>query len=196
MALLACILLRHLELKSLVRLLQRADQGRNRLANLEIDGPFFDLYQHVLIELPVELREVVIGGAGTVVLQIAPIHVVVVDEAPINQHAAMRFERAGDNVCGIRVRAAVGGRTDAALRIRFQNDASEIGDGAVNLVCFALPPSGYFGVEGIERIEMAQNLGTAEVDGYREPDAPGTKRIGDSGELRKELGGDCLADWH
>ena len=188
LALLARVLLRHLELERLVRVLQRADQRRNRLANLEVDWAFLDLDQHVVIELPVELREVIVSGPRTVVLQIAPVHVMVVDEAAINQHAAVGLERAGDDVRGIRVSTSVRGRTDAAFRVSFQNDAAEIGNGLVDLVYFALPPFGDFRVDRVERIEMAQDLWAAEVHRDREPDAPRTERIGNSGELRQKLG--------
>ena len=68
---LAEVLLRDLQLDRLLGLLQRAEQRRRRLAHLEIDGPVLDLDDDVVVELAVERLEVVVGGAGAIVLQIA-----------------------------------------------------------------------------------------------------------------------------
>ncbi len=70
---------------------QRAEQRRSGLAHLEINGAVLDLDDRVVVELAIQRLEVVIGGAGAVVLRIVPIHVMVVDEAAIEdaaRHAA------------------------------------------------------------------------------------------------------------
>ena len=88
---LAEVLLRDLQFDRLIGLLQRAEERRGRLAHLEIDGAVLDLHDHVVVELAVERLEVVVGGAAAVVLRIGPVHVVVVDEAAVEEQAAVRL---------------------------------------------------------------------------------------------------------
>ena len=80
---LADVFLRDLQLDGLVGVFQRAEQRRRGFAHLEIDGAVLDLHDHVVVELAVQRLEIVVGGAGAVVLRIVPIHVMVVDEAAI-----------------------------------------------------------------------------------------------------------------
>ena len=54
---LADVLLRDLQLDRLVRLLERAEQRRRRLAHLEVDRAVLDLDDHVVVELAVERRK-------------------------------------------------------------------------------------------------------------------------------------------
>ena len=89
-ALLADVFLRDLELDGLVGFLEPAEERRDGLAHLEIDGAVLDLDDDVVVELAVERMEVVVGGAGAVVLGIAPVEVVVVDEGAIEDDAAVR----------------------------------------------------------------------------------------------------------
>src|SRR5207248_6839185 len=117
MPLLACIFLRYLKLNRLVRVLERAKQRRNRLSDLEIDGSIFDLDQNVIVELSVELRKIVVSGFRAVVLQIAPIHFVVVHEAAIDQNAAMRFQCSRDHIGSVRMSTSVRRWPHSALGI-------------------------------------------------------------------------------
>src|SRR5262245_7087041 len=100
MALLACILLRNLEFNRLVRSLERAKQGRGWFAHLKIYRPMLDLKHDVVVEPPIERVHVVVSGASPVVLWVAPVHLVVVHKPAIKDDAAVRLERAGDDVCG------------------------------------------------------------------------------------------------
>ena len=119
---------------------KRPEQRRSRLAHLKIDGTVLDLDHDVVVELAVERAEIVVGGASAIVLQIAPIHLVVVDEAAIEDQSAVRLQRARDHVGRVGVRSAVDRRTDAALRIGLDDEAAQIGNGAIDLVGFRLPP--------------------------------------------------------
>ena len=112
-----------LQLDGFASMIDAAEERRCRFAHLEIDRAVLDLDDDVGVELAVERLEIVVGGAGAVVLQIAPVHVVVVDEAAVEEQAAVRREGARDHVGGVGVRAAVGGRPDAAFGIGFQDDA-------------------------------------------------------------------------
>ena len=107
MPLLAEVLLRDLQLDGLVGFLEAAEQGRSRLADLEVDRAVFDLEDDVVVELAVEVVEVVVGRFGAVVLRIVPVHFVVVDEPAIEEDAAVRLEGPGDDVGGVGVGAAV-----------------------------------------------------------------------------------------
>ena len=61
----------------------------------------------------------------------------VVDEPAIEDHAAMRRERARDDVGRVGMRAPVGRRADAALGIRFQHEAGEVRESP----CRGRPPA-------------------------------------------------------
>ena len=156
------------------------NSGRGGFANLEIDGAVLDLNHGVVVELAVEGMEVVVGGAGAVVVGVLPVHVVVVDEAAIEEQAAMGLERARHHVGRIGMRAPVGGRAHTAFGIGLQDQTAQIGNGAVELVSLGLPPRGYAGIERIESIEPANCLGAAEIHRQRDANAPGAKRRGDA----------------
>ena len=93
-------------------------------------GPFLIWMITLSSNLPSSGTEVVVGGAGAVVLRIVPVHVMVVDEAAIEEQAAVRRERARHDVGGIGMGAPVGGRADAAFGIGLEDDAAEVGHGA------------------------------------------------------------------
>src|SRR5438876_109478 len=66
-------------------------------------------------EAAVERMEVLVGGACAVVLQVAPVEVMIVNKSPVKKQPAMRRERASHNVGGISVRPAVGRWPGATL---------------------------------------------------------------------------------
>src|SRR5437588_6260417 len=107
-AALAKIFLSALQLDRLLRFLQWTKKWRGRLADLKIDGAVLDLDHHIVVEFPIEFVEIVVGGPRTIVLGIAPVHVMVVNESPVKNETAMRFERSGDNIRSIRVRSPIG----------------------------------------------------------------------------------------
>ena len=193
---LAEIFLGDLQLDGLVGLLQRAEKRRGRLAHLEIDGAVLDLHDHVVVELAVEVVEVVVGGAAAIVLRVLPVHVVVVDEAAIEEQAAVRLERARQHVGGVGVGSPVGGGTDAAFRIGLQDDAAEVGNGAVQVVHPGFPPVGYLRIERVEGVQAADGLGASEIDGDRHPHAPRAESVGDARDLRSEFRQRGRAGWH
>ena len=98
---------------------ERGEQRRRGLADLEIDGAVLDLDDDVVRRTCRRGRlEIVVGGAGAIVFRIVPVHVVVVDEAAIEDQAAVRLEGAGDDVGGIGVGAAIGAKDRRGLRNR------------------------------------------------------------------------------
>ena len=105
---------------------------------------------YVVLELAVERVEIVVSRCGAVVLQVAPVEVVVVDEGAVKNDSAVRLEGAGDYVGSVRVSASVGGGTGAAFGVRFDYYSGEIGDLAVDFVEFFAPPGGYLGVQRVE----------------------------------------------
>ena len=109
MALLAGVFLRDLELHGLVGLGQSAEEWRDGLAGLEVDGAFLGLDDDVGGELAVEGMKDVVGGAGAVGLGVAPVGVMVVDEGAVEDDAAVRRERGGQDVGRIGRRAAEAG---------------------------------------------------------------------------------------
>jgi hypothetical protein len=181
------VLLGDLQFDRLAGLFKLAKQRGRGLAHLEIDGAVLDLDDDVVVEFAVELLEIVISRAGPIVLGVAPVHVVVVDKAAVKEKTAVRLERASHRVGGIRVRSSVGRRAHTALGIRLQNEAGQVGNGAVDLVGFRFPPRGHARVERVEGIQTAHGLGDSEIHRQRHLDAPGTESRGDARHLRDEV---------
>ena len=134
MALLAGVLLRDLQFDGLVGVVQAGEERRDRLAHLEVDGAVLDLDDDVGLELAVERMEVVVAGAGAVGLEVVPVEVMVVDEAAIENDAAVRCERTGEDVGGIGGSAAVLRRAGAAFGVGLDDEAAEVGDELIDLV--------------------------------------------------------------
>src|SRR5207253_6365249 len=128
------------ELDRLACLVQCAKQRRRGLANLKVYRTVLDLNDDVVIELAVEFVKVVVGGSSAIILRIFPVHVVVVHEAAIEDHAAVRLERASEHIRCARVRAALCGWSDAAFRSGPGNEAGKIATEATDFVGLPLPP--------------------------------------------------------
>ena len=149
-AFLACVFLHDLQFDGFVGFLESGEKGGNRLAHLEIDGAIFNLDDHVVVELAVERMKNIVGGAGAIVFQVGPIKVMVVNKRTVEEHAAVRFERAGNHIGSIGGSTARGGGAGAAFGIGFYDKTAEVRNQAVNLVGFRAPK---FGDLRIERIE-------------------------------------------
>jgi hypothetical protein len=100
-------------------------------------------------EFAVEGMEDVVGGAGAVGFGVAPVEVVVVDEAAVEDDAAVGREGGGEGVGGVGWGAAKVGGAGLALGVGFDGEAGEVGDEGVNLVGLGGPPGFDGGVEGV-----------------------------------------------
>src|SRR5580704_9809915 len=126
--LLACVFLRDLEFDRFIGFLEAAEEWRNRFARLEVDRAVFDLDDDVVVELAVERMKIVVGGFGAIVLRIAPVEMMVVDESAVENETAVRFERARDDVSGVGGRTVVCGWAEAAFGVGLHYDAAEVGN--------------------------------------------------------------------
>src|SRR5580692_8449809 len=164
MPLLARVFLRDLQLDGRICFLEAAEERRHRLPHLEVNRSMFDLDDHVVVELAVERMEVVVRRACTIVFRISPIEMVVVDKRTIEDDAVMRRKGAGNYVGGIGRRPAIGRGTEAALRIRLDDNAGKIRNQSVNVVKLSSPPFANARICRIERVQTPDHLWTAEVD--------------------------------
>src|SRR6266567_5220880 len=105
--------------------------------------------------------KIVVGGFRAIVFQIAPVEMVVVNEGAIEDDAAMRLERASDDIGRVGRRSAIGGGTEPALGIGFDDEAAEIRNVPVNLVDLLTPPLGHPRIQRVERVQAANDLRTA-----------------------------------
>ena len=80
-----------------------AKSGEAGSRTWKVDRAILDLDDDVRVEFAVQIDEIVVGGAGAVVFRIVPIHVMVVDEAAVEQQAVVRLEGAGHYVGGVGV---------------------------------------------------------------------------------------------
>src|SRR5580658_502822 len=150
MALLAGIFLDDLQLDGLICFPEAAEKRRRGFAYLKIDGTIFDLNDDVVVELAVERMKNIVRGAGAIVFQVGPIEMIVVNEGAIEKHAPVWFERARDNVGGIGGSTSISGRTGAAFGIGFDDEAAEIRDQAIDLICFRAPKFLDLGIEWVK----------------------------------------------
>src|ERR1700690_1158905 len=111
------IFLRDLQLDGFICFVECAEKRRSWLTHLEINRAILDLQNDVCVELPVEFVEIVVGRAGSVVFQIAPIEMMVVDKPAIKKQTAVWFECASNKVRAIRVRSAIRRWADPAFGI-------------------------------------------------------------------------------
>src|SRR6266849_4926702 len=185
-ALLAGIFLGNLQLDRLVRFLQPAEEGRDRLARLEINRPIFDLDDYIAFEGSIERMKDVVCGSGSIILGVAPIEMMVIDKRPIKKESAVRSESTSEHVGCVGGSSAVNGRPSLPFGISFDDETHEVGDLAIDLVDLALPPVRDVRVQRIKGVETVDRFRTAQVDRKRELDAPRAKHIGDAAELRQK----------
>src|SRR3979411_45280 len=95
------------------------------------------------------------------------------DEAAIEEQAAVCFDRASHDICGVGVRPSICGWPGPAFGIRFNDDAGEVGNGCLTFVRLLLPPCSNARIERIERVQITERLGATEVHGQHNLDAPG-----------------------
>ena len=145
------------------------------------------MHDGVVVELAVERMEIVIRCLGTIIFQVAPVQVVVVDEGAIKHDSPMRLERARDHVSRVGVGAPVGGGPRASLGISFDDHACEVGNHAIDLVDLFSPPRRDLGIEWIECLQASDHLGTAQVHGDGQRHSPWTERIRNARQWRNEI---------
>src|SRR5215470_619756 len=190
MTLLTCVFLRNLQFDSFIRLSEPAEQRRDRLAHLEIDRSVLDLDDDVVPKFPIQRIEDVVSRLGAIVLEIAPIQMMVVNERTIEEHASVRFESQCDCICGVGRRPSITRRTEPPLRVRLHNKTAQVGDLLIDVLGFVLPPGCNPRIQRIERLQSTNTFRSAKLYRDRKPHAPGTKRIGDPGQLRNEVTGE------
>ncbi len=101
LSLLTGIFLRDLQFDRFVGVLESAQQRRDGLAHLKINRPILDLNDDVVLELPIQRMKNVVGSPRAIILGIAPVQMMVINKSAVEQHAAMRMDRAGNYVGSI-----------------------------------------------------------------------------------------------
>src|SRR5689334_12653626 len=91
--LLSGVFLSDLQFDSLISLCQSAKERGHRFASLEIDGTILDLDDDVVVELSIQRVKNIVGCPSAVILGIAPIKMMVVNERTIKKNPSMRFQR-------------------------------------------------------------------------------------------------------
>ncbi len=76
---------------------------------MEVDGPMFDLDDHIGFELPVEGMKDVICGSGAIIFWVAPIEMMVIDKGAIKKETVVRCQGTSDSVSSVGGSTAVGG---------------------------------------------------------------------------------------
>ena len=122
---LARIFLSDLQFDRFVRFLETTEEGRDRLARLEIDRPMLDLDDDVVVELPVERMKIVVRGLARSFFEIAPVEMMVVDERAIENDAAVRLESVRDDVARVGRRTMIRRRTEPPFGVGLDDYAAE-----------------------------------------------------------------------
>src|SRR6267142_2586548 len=187
MPLLSGVFLSNLQLHRHIRLLQPAKERRNRFADLKVNWSMFDLNNYVVVELAIERMEYIVCSFRAVALRILPVEVMVVYKRAIKNDSTVGFERACNHIGGVRRRPAVGGRAGPAFGIRLDNKSAEVWNPPVDRVHFLAPPLDETRVQRIECIQPSNDLGTAQINCYGDPDTPFTEGVSDASELRQKI---------
>src|SRR5437660_5741619 len=111
----------------------------------------------------------------------------VINECSIKDDAAVGFEGACNHIGSVRGRPAVDGRSGPALGVRFDNKSAEVRNQPIDCVHFIVPPFHETRVKRIKRTQPSDNLGTAQINGYGNLNAPFAKCISDASELRQKI---------
>src|SRR5690348_6939084 len=184
MPLLAEVFLRDLQFDGFICFLEAAEERGGGFAHLEINRPVFDLDDYIVVKFAVKRMKDVVSRASAIVFEITPVEMMVIDKGPVKNDAVMRGQCARNYVSSVGGSAAISGWPEPPLGIGFDDEAGKIRNLAVNLVHFSCPPSGDARVRGIKRVQPADHLWAADIDGNGELDSPGTKDAGDTSELR------------
>src|SRR5208283_1575193 len=96
---------------------------------------------------------------------IAPIEMVIIDEAAIEKQSTVRFQSARNHVGGVGGSASITGRSGAAFRIGFHHESGKVWNFRVESIGRLLPPRRHPRVERIIRWQGADLLGAADVNG-------------------------------
>src|SRR5262245_8559137 len=102
----------------------------------------FDLQNYVVDELPVKILKIALCRSRPVVLEISPVHVMVIDETAVKEQTAMLTQRPGYDVRCVSVAAMISRGAEPAFRVCLENEAPEIGNCTVDSVDRSLPEIG------------------------------------------------------
>src|SRR5712691_3815646 len=187
MRLLPGVFLSDLQLHSHIRTLQPAKERRNWFVNLKVNGPMFDLNDDVFVELAIEGMENIVRSFRAVTLRILPVEVMVVHKRAIENDSTVGFEGACNHIGGVRRCPAVGGGAGPAFGVRLDNKSAEVRNLPVDRVRLLAPPLDETRVQRIKRIQPSNDLGTAQINRYGDPDTPFAECVSDAGKLRQEI---------
>jgi hypothetical protein len=186
--LLAGVLLGDLQLQRYARPGHGGQDGRHRLAHLEVERAVLDLHDHVVGERAVQRVEVVVRGTGAVGRPVAPVLPVVVHErAPVDQ-AVVGLDGRREHVRAVGVRTPVGERPGLALGVGLDDEPAEVRDRAPHPCRRPYPPVRHAGVERVRRREPAEHDGGRERDRQVYPDAPAPEHGGDPDDVAQVVG--------
>ena len=111
----------------------------------------------------------------------------VVDKSPVENHAAMRPERAGDHIRRVGMCAAIGRRTRASLGVGFDYKSAEVGNLPVDLIHLFTPPLGHARIQRVERLQPSDYFRTAQIHRHRKLHAPRAENVRDPPHLSDEV---------
>src|SRR5215472_2304009 len=111
----------------------------------------------------------------------------VVDKRPIENHATVRLKRPGNDICRVRLCAAIRGGPNTPFRVRLDDETAKVRNRGINLLGFLAPPLGHTSIEGIKSVQSADCFGASKVYGNGEPNPPRAKNICDTHKLRQKI---------
>src|SRR6185503_17127256 len=93
-----------------------------------------------------------------------PVEMVVVNECPIHQDAAVWYQSSRDDIGGIGGCAAILRRARATLRISFHHEPCEVRDALVNLIDLVFPPLSHAAVQRIKSLKATHCGRAAQIN--------------------------------
>ncbi len=134
------IFLRDLHLQHLVGPAKTAHQRMNRLTDLEIHRPVFNLKDDIVMIISVHRLEVIIAGTGAIRLVVSPVLRAVIDKAAPDDNAAVGLYNIRQHIGAVRLGSSIGKGSGTSLGIRLHKETAKIRNPTEDLLHLILPP--------------------------------------------------------
>ena len=161
------IFLRNLQLRHKRCLLYLVEHRSIRLTRLEVERTVLCLKDYIVAEesvLALELSDSLLHTILALVL-------VAIHETAPHHDAAVGFQRVGKHIGTIGVCAVIIAGAGLSLGVCLHEEATEIRNNGINLLCLVLPPLRYLRVKRVCRLESAQCHRCGEVHRKVGPDS-------------------------
>ena len=146
---------------------------------LEVEWTVFGLQDDIVTELAIQIFELAYG----LLYSVFSLMVGTIYERTPHHDATKWFQGIGEHIGSFGMGAMVVARSWLSLRVRLDQETSEVRDGCIDFLGFLLPPLLYLFIERVGSLGITQCHWRGEVDGEIDSDAVWSEDIGDDFHL-------------